>query len=44
MPEQYKEQAGEQEIGNLTDIKLSDANRMMDKVYGDHVHQILARM
>jgi hypothetical protein len=35
-PEQYKDQAEEQEIGDLPDIQLSDANRMMDKVYGDH--------
>jgi hypothetical protein len=39
MLEQDKEQAAEQEIGDLPDIKLSDADRMMDKVYGDHVHQ-----
>jgi hypothetical protein len=32
-------QAEEQEIGDLPDIELSDAGRMMDKVYGDHVHQ-----
>ena len=38
-PEQNKEQAEEQEIGDLPDIELSDADRMMDKVYGDHVHQ-----
>jgi hypothetical protein len=37
--EQYKAQAEEQEIGDLPDIELSDADRMMDKVYGDHVHQ-----
>jgi hypothetical protein len=37
--EQYKDQAEEQEIGDLPDIHLSDADRMMDKVYGDHVHQ-----
>jgi hypothetical protein len=39
-PEQYKDQAEEQEIGDLSDIELSDADRMMDKVYGDHVPQI----
>jgi hypothetical protein len=39
MPEQYKDQAEEQEIGDLPDIELSDASRRMDKVYGDHVHQ-----
>ncbi len=38
-PEQDKETAAEQEIGDLPDIELSDADRMMDKVYGDHVHQ-----
>jgi hypothetical protein len=37
--EQYKDQAEEQEIGDLPDIELSDAGMMMDKVYGDHVHQ-----
>jgi hypothetical protein len=39
MWEQDKEQAVEQEIGDLPDIELSYADRMMDKVYGDHVHQ-----
>jgi hypothetical protein len=39
MLEQDKEQAVEQEIGDLPHIQLSDADRMMDKVYGDHVHQ-----
>ena len=38
-PEQDKETAAEQEIGDLPDIELSDADRLMDKVYGDHVHQ-----
>jgi hypothetical protein len=38
MLEQYKEQAEGQEIGDLPDIELSDADRIMDKVYGDHVH------
>jgi hypothetical protein len=39
-PVLYKDQAEEQEIGDLPDIKLSDTDRMMDKVYaGDHVHQ-----
>ena len=37
--EQYKERLEEQDIGDLPDIELSDADRMMDKVYGDHVHQ-----
>jgi hypothetical protein len=39
MSEQEKEQAAEQEFGDLPDIELSDADRMMDKVYGYHVHQ-----
>jgi hypothetical protein len=32
MPEQYKEQVEQQEIGDLPDIELSDADRMVDKV------------
>jgi hypothetical protein len=39
VPEQHKEQVVEQEIGDFPNIKLSGANRMMDKVYRDHVHQ-----
>ena len=39
MPEQDKEKAEEQSIGDLPGVELSDADRMMDKVYGDHVHQ-----
>jgi hypothetical protein len=27
------------EIGNLLDFTMSEADRMMDEVYGDHVHQ-----
>ena len=29
----------EQNIGNLPSATISEADRMMDKVYGDHVHQ-----
>jgi hypothetical protein len=30
---------GEVEVLNFPDAIISDADRMMDKVYGDHVHQ-----
>jgi hypothetical protein len=39
MLEQDKEREEEQEIGDLPDIELSDADRMLDKLYGDQVHQ-----
>jgi hypothetical protein len=37
---QSKDRTTEVEIGDLpAGIKLLDADRMMDKCYGDHVHQ-----
>jgi hypothetical protein len=42
MPEQGKE---EQEIGDLPDIELSDADdKMMDNVYGDQMTKIPAHI
>jgi hypothetical protein len=38
MLDQYKEKAEEQEIGDLPDMKLSDADKLMDKVYEDYVN------
>jgi hypothetical protein len=31
------------EIGDLPDYTMSEADRMMDDVYGDHVHQNLGK-
>jgi hypothetical protein len=39
MLEQDKEREEEHEIGDLSDIELSDADRMLDKLYRDQVHQ-----